>query len=123
MLLTLISNGKINTSSLSEEATGMQWVAESDATGAKRYGFIEARDDVWVLSPKKGMRLLDEKGNPLDRALLNNTDEAVFQLGDNDATAALVARTSTMGDRVYSIIGFTRDETITIGSRSDNTFS
>lgn len=122
MLLTLISNGKINTSSLSEEATGMQWVAESDAAGAKRYGFIEARDDVWVLSPKKGMQLLDEKGNPLDRALLNNTDEAVFQLGDGETIAALVARASTMGDRVYSIVGFTRDETITIGSRFDNTF-
>lgn len=120
MLLTLIANGKIHTSSLPEEAGGMRWIAESDAHGARRYGFAEAKDGVWVLSPKKGMQLADEYGALLERAALDPETEQVFQLGDAHGTAALVVRPTCAGDRTYSILGFASDEVIGIGSAPDN---
>lgn len=123
MLLTLISQDNIHTSALPEEVAGMHWIEGIIDSEIKRFGFIEAKDDAWVLSPKTGNILLDAQGNKCTKATIDATAESVFQVGTSDAMAALMIRPTTSGDKYFSVIGYTCDRMLTIGSAADNTYS
>lgn len=122
MLLTFISQDRIDTSSLPEEVSGMHWVTTRDAHGTKRYAFVEAKDEAWILSPRKGMQLTDGQGTAFASATLDEAKEAVFPVGNAEGSGVLIARPVTQGDKTYSLVGFSGDEVLTIGSAPDNVF-
>jgi S-DNA-T family DNA segregation ATPase FtsK/SpoIIIE len=63
MLLTLLAGDRISNFALPEEVGGMHWICDTDfsckPTRTIKYGFIEAKDDRWVLTPKSGVDLFD----------------------------------------------------------------
>ena len=120
MLITLITDEGINTLPLPEEPSGMRWVADSDAPGARRWALAEAEDGAWALSPRRGLWLADEEGSRLDRARIDPGREAVYRVGGADGAAALVVRPFCRGDRTYRIVGLARDDAVTIGSGAGN---
>ena len=69
MLLTLITQDSIHTSTLTEEIHGMYWMETNDTVALFRYGFLKAKDEIWMLLCKVSNTLYDR----LKRAISDNT--------------------------------------------------
>lgn len=122
MLVTLFTKDSIHTSALPEEIGGMHWVETSNEVIPKRYGFIEAKDGVWELSPKIGNTLCDKSGTEIKSARLEKITEELFTLSSPQESVSLIIRAQTHADKTFQVIGFPQDRIITIGAAQDNTF-
>lgn len=119
MLVTIQSQYLTKTFSLPEDVHGAYWL--SDAEGM-RIAFAEASADGWLVTAAEGYEL-QEAHNKKESFLLSTTSTSIYRFIGSAGERLLLARPSTCGDRQSKVIGFKRDEQLSIGRAPDNIIS
>jgi S-DNA-T family DNA segregation ATPase FtsK/SpoIIIE len=122
--LTVIRTDRIFVSTLPAEIRGKHWVHDVDSQGRqRRLASIEALDNVWVIRPAQGIRLIDTRGEYVGSVPLQD-NRGLYRLKHRDGhTSSLLVENPSTGDKTFKKLGFLNDLDITIGRSTDCHFS
>ncbi|MDF7641252.1 type VII secretion protein EssC [Bifidobacterium sp. ESL0784] len=123
MLLTVLADNRIHTLTLADKASGMQWITVPLRNGEQRVARVEAHDGSWVLSPRKGSRMVDSAGRQTDTAVLLASKSSAYAIDDGSMPVSVIARNATENDKTFTITGFVAETTVTIGRAPECSFA
>jgi S-DNA-T family DNA segregation ATPase FtsK/SpoIIIE len=123
MVLTVIRNDRLFSSTLPPEVRGKHWVNDIDEQGEKRaLTSIEAIDGIWTMCPCEGVELVMSNGEPVESVPLHH-DEGLYRLRrKGEQFISLLVEKPGPSDKTFTKLGFKNDTVISIGRSPDCSF-